>query len=183
MKNNRQKSPMYRLMPQMAGHPSKYLVHGAAVAAIYVTLTLMFQPISYGPIQFRISEALCILPYFTPAAVPGLFIGCLTANLLGTAAALDVIFGSLATLIGAAGSYALRGNRYLVSLPPILSNTIMIPWVLRYAYGAEDMIWFMMITVGIGEILAVGILGQLLLTALDKYRVVIFGGKTGDLKC
>ena len=59
----------------------------------------------------------------------------------------------------------------------------MIPWVLRYAYGAEDMIWFMMITVGIGEILAVGILGQLLLTALDKYRVVIFGGKTGDLKC
>ena len=183
MKNNRQKSSMYRLMPQMAGHPSKDLVHGAAVAAIYVTLTLMFQPISYGPIQFRISEALCILPYFTPAAVPGLFIGCLTANLLGTAAALDVIFGSLATLIGAAGSYALRGNRYLVSLPPILSNTIMIPWVLRYAYGAEDMIWFMMITVGIGEILAVGILGQLLLTALDKYRVVIFGGKTGDLKC
>ena len=75
MKNNRQKSPMYRLMPQMAGHPSKYLVHGAAVAAIYVTLTLMFQPISYGPIQFRISEALCILPYLTTAAVPGIFIG------------------------------------------------------------------------------------------------------------
>ena len=160
-----------------------FLSQAAMIAAVYVVLTYVFAPFSFGEIQVRVAEALTILPLFTPAAVPGLFIGCLTANLLGTAAALDVIFGSLATLIGAAGSYALRGNRYLVSLPPILSNTIMIPWVLRYAYGAEDMIWFMMITVGIGEILAVGILGQLLLTALDKYRVVIFGGKTGDLKC
>lgn len=183
MKNNRLKSPMYRLSPKTGEYPLRLLIHGAAIAAIYVTLTLMFQPISYGPIQFRISEALCILPYFTPAAVSGLFVGCLTANLLGTAAALDVIFGSLATLIGAAGSYALRGNRYLVSLPPILSNTVMIPWVLRYAYGAEDMIWFMMVTVGIGEILAVGVLGQLLLTALEKYSVVIFGGNVGNLKC
>jgi len=153
----------------------RMIVYGAVIAAIYVVLTMVFQPISFGPIQFRISEALCVLPYFTPAAIPGVFIGCLIANMLGGSVIMDVIFGSLATLIGAAGSWMLRKNRYMVSLPPILSNTIIIPWVLRYAYGAEDMIWFMMITVGIGEILAIGVLGQLLITALDRYKNVIFG--------
>lgn len=157
------------------GRPAAQLACGAAIAAVYVVLTLAFAPISYGPIQIRISEALCILPYFTPAAIPGLFLGCMIANLLGTAAMPDVIFGSIATLIGAAGSYALRKNRYLVSLPPIVSNMLIIPWVLRCAYGAEDMIWFLMVTVGIGEILAVGVLGQLLLTALERYKNVIFG--------
>lgn len=152
----------------------RQMVFGAAIAAVYVVLTLLFQPISFGPIQFRISEALCILPYFTSAAVPGVFLGCLIANFFGGSAVLDVVFGSLATLIGAIGSRCLRKNRWLVSVPPILSNVIIIPWVLRYAYGAEDMIWFMMITVGIGEVLAIGVLGQLLLTALNKYRHVIF---------
>lgn len=153
------------------------IVYGAAIAALYVVLTMVFQPISFGPIQFRISEALCVLPYFTPAAVPGVFMGCMIANLLGGSVIMDVIFGSIATLLGAVGSRLLRKNRYLVSVPPIISNTLIIPWVLKYAYGAEDMIWFMMITVGIGEILAVGVLGQLLITALDRYKDVIFGGK------
>ena len=130
MKNNATNSPVLTL------------VYGAAIAAIYVVLTMVFLPISFGPIQFRISELLCVLPYFTPAAIPGLFIGCLLANFLGGAAALDVIFGSIATLIGAVGSYLLRKNRYLVSVPPILANMIIVPWVLRFAYGSEDMIWF-----------------------------------------
>lgn len=155
--------------------PVAQLAYGAAIAAVYVVLTLAFAPISYGPIQFRISEALCILPYFTPAAIPGLFLGCLIANLLGTAAMIDVVFGSIATLIGALGSYALRRNRWLVSVPPVLSNMLIIPWVLRYAYGAEDMVWFLSVTVGIGEILAAGVLGQLLLTALERYKNIIFG--------
>ena len=99
MKNNATNSPVLTL------------VYGAAIAAIYVVLTMVFLPISFGPIQFRISELLCVLPYFTPAAIPGLFIGCLLANFLGGAAALDVIFGSIATLIGAVGSYLLRKNR------------------------------------------------------------------------
>ncbi|MCI8453384.1 MAG: QueT transporter family protein [Lachnospiraceae bacterium] len=154
------------------------MVYGSAIAAVYVVLTLVFAPISFGPVQFRISEALCILPYFTPAAIPGLFIGCLLANLLGSAAVLDVVFGSLATLIGALGSYAVRRNRYLVSLPPILSNTVLIPWVLRYAYGSPDMIGFMMVTIAIGEILAVGVLGQLFLTALLRYKHVLFSKRT-----
>lgn len=140
-----------------------------------VVLTMVFLPISFGPIQFRIPELLCVLPYFTPAAIPGLFIGCLLANFLGGAAALDVIIGSIATLIGAVGSYLLRKNRYLVSVPPILANMIIVPWVLRFAYGSEDMIWFSTITVGIVEILAIGLLGQILLSVLIRYQHVIFG--------
>ena len=87
-----------------------FVAYGAVIAAIYTVLTLVFAPISFGPVQFRIAEALCILPFFTPAAVPGVFIGCLLSNLLCGAAPLDIVFGSLATLIGAAGCYGLRGN-------------------------------------------------------------------------
>lgn len=152
-----------------------FLAYGAAIAAIYVVLTMIFAPISFGPIQFRIAEALCVLPFFTPAAVPGVFIGCLLSNLLCGAAPLDIVFGSLATLIGAAGSYAVRKNRWMVCLPPIAANTLIIPWVLRYAYGSEAMIYFAMVTVGIGEILAIGVLGSVLLTALDRYKSFIFG--------
>ncbi len=151
-----------------------FMIYSAAIAAIYTVLTMIFAPISFGPVQFRISEALCILPFFTPAAIPGLFIGCLLSNFLCGAAALDVIFGSLATLIGAVGSYKLRKNKWLVCIPPILSNTIIIPWVLRFAYGSEDLIWYAMVTVGIGEILAIGILGNLLMSVLDGYKHILF---------
>jgi len=144
------------------------------IGAIYVVLTMIFAPVAFGPIQFRISEALCILPYFTPAAIPGLFIGCLLANLLGGAAIMDVVAGSLATLIGAIGSYYLRKKKYLVCIPPIAANTIMIPWVLKFAYGYTDLIPFMMLTVGIGEILAIGVLGSALLAVLEKYKDIIF---------
>ena len=159
----------------MKENKTRNLVFGALIAAIYVVLTMVFRPISFGPIQFRISEALCVLPYFTLAAIPGVFIGCLISNLLGGSVMMDVIFGSLATLIGAIGSRLLRRNRFMVSVPPIVSNTLIIPWVLKFAYGSEDLIWYMMVTVGIGEILAIGLLGQLLITALMKYRSVIFG--------
>ena len=159
----------------MKVNKTRNLVFGALIAAIYVVLTLMLRPISYGPIQFRISEALCVLPYFTPAAIPGVFLGCLISNLLGGAVIMDVVFGSLATLIGAVGSWLLRKNRFLVSVPPILSNILIIPWVLKFAYGSEDLIWYMMVTIGIGEFLAIGVLGQLLITALTKYRKMIFG--------
>lgn len=155
------------------------LAYAAAIAAIYTVLTMAFAPISFGPVQFRISEALCILPFFTPAAVPGVFIGCLLSNLFCGAAALDVVFGSLATLIGAIGSYLLRKNRWLVCIPPIAANTVIIPWVLRFAYGSPDMIWYAMITVGIGEILAVGVLGNLLLGILEKYKNLMFKRQVG----
>ncbi|MGN0159510.1 MAG: QueT transporter family protein [Brotaphodocola sp.] len=151
-----------------------FMTHAAAIAAVYVVLTMAFAPISFGPIQFRISEALCILPYFTPAAIPGVFAGCLLSNLLCGAAPLDVVFGSLATLIGAVGSWLLRKIKWMVCVPPILSNTIIIPWVLRFAYGSADLIPVAMITVGVGEILAIGVLGNLLLVMLERYRGMIF---------
>ena len=150
------------------------MVYGAAIAAIYVALTMSFSAISFGPVQFRISEALCILPFFPPAAIPGLFIGCFLSNLLCGAAVMDVVFGSIATLIGAVGSYCLRHNKWLVCVPPILANAIIVPWVLRYAYGSTDLIPVAMVTVGIGEILAIGVLGNLLLVTLDRYKQFIF---------
>lgn len=155
-----------------------FMVQGAAIAALYVVLTGLVAPVAFGPVQFRVSEALCVLPYFTAAAVPGVTLGCLLSNLLYGAAMLDVIFGTLATLIGAVISYQLRKQKWLVCVPPILSNTIIIPWVLRYAYGSEDLIPFAMLTVGIGEVLAIGVVGNVLLVALEKYRSVIFKKQT-----
>ena len=151
------------------------ITQGAAIAAVYVALTMIVAPIAFGPVQFRISEALCVLPYFLPSAVPGVTVGCFLANLLCGAAPLDVVFGSIATLIGAVGSYYLgKKNKWLVCLPPILSNTIIVPWVLRYAYGSKDLIPYAMLTVGIGEILAIGVLGNLLLLALERNHRAVF---------
>lgn len=158
-----------------------FLTMSAVIAAIYVVLTVIFAPISFGPVQVRISEALCILPYFTPAAIPGLFIGCLLSNLLCGSVPMDVIFGSLATLIGAVCSYALRDKKWLVCIPPIVANTVIVPWVLRYAYGEAQLIPFLMASVGVGEILAVGILGNLLLAALERYKRIIFKENPGRL--
>ena len=151
-----------------------FIVNAAMIAAIYVVLTLIFAPFSYGEIQVRISEALTVLPYFTPAAVPGLFVGCLIANIMGGAILPDIIFGSLATLAGAVVSYLLRKNKYLVPIPPIIANVLVVPFVLRYGYGVESAIPFMMVTVGIGEIISCGIIGMILLFILDRYKGVIF---------
>ena len=152
-----------------------FMTRAAMIAAIYVVLCVVFQPISYGAIQTRIAEALTILPFFTPAAIPGLFIGCLIANLLGGGILVDVICGSAATLIGAVGTYMLRNkSRYLAPLPPIAANVLLGPWVLRYGYGESFSIPFLMGTVGLGELLTCGIMGMILVTVLDRYRCVIF---------
>lgn len=152
-----------------------FLSQAAMIAAVYVVLTYVFAPFSFGEIQVRIAEALTILPLFTPAAVPGLFIGCLIGNILGGAILPDIVFGSIATLIGAAGTYLLRGNLpVLAPLPPILANTIIVPFVLRFGYTVMLPIPFMMLTVGIGEILSCGVLGMILYAALRKYKNIIF---------
>ena len=158
----------------MKNKNTTFLVQAAAIAAVYVVLTLVFAPISYGEIQVRISEALTVLPFFTPAAVPGLFIGCLIANILGGAILPDIIFGSLATLLGAVFSYLLRSNRFLVPIPPIVANVLIVPFVLRYGYGVNLPIPFMMMTVGIGEIISCAVLGLILLNALERYAGRIF---------
>ncbi len=151
-----------------------FLVQAGMIAAVYVVLTMVFSAISFGEVQVRFSEALTILPFFTPAAIPGLFVGCLLANILGGAILPDIIFGSLATLVGALVSYALRKNKWLVPLPPIVANTVVVPLVLYYGYGTNLPIPFMMLTVGVGEILSCGVLGMILLTAIAPYRQHIF---------
>ncbi|WP_329887611.1 QueT transporter family protein [Pseudoramibacter faecis] len=159
----------------MQNQKLSFLVQAAMIAAIYVALTLVFQAVSFGQVQVRVSEALTILPLFTPAAVPGLFVGCLIGNILGGAILPDIVFGSLATLIGAIGTYWLCGRKPILGpLPPILSNMIVVPLVLKYTYGTPLPIPLMMLTVGIGEVLSCGVLGLILYFALKKYAHVIF---------
>ena len=153
-----------------------FLVQAALIAAIYVVLTVVFAPFSFGEVQVRIAEALTILPVFLPAAVPGLFVGCLLGNMLGGAVLPDIIFGSLATLIGALGTRALRkAHPFLVPIPPIAANTVIVPFVLKYAYAVDLPIPFMMLTVGIGEVVSCGIFGLVLYYALNGRRAQVFG--------
>ena len=159
------------------------LVTAAMIAALYVVLSFVSNAfgLASGAIQVRISEALTILPYFTASAIPGVTIGCILFNLLSGAALLDVIFGGLASLLGAViswfiGKTARKFNwmKYLIAVPPILSNAFIVPWVLKTAYGFEDAYWYLVATVGIGEIISCGILGMVLMTALMPIRNVLF---------
>ncbi len=153
-----------------------YTTRGALIAALYVVLTSLatLLGMSSGVIQFRISEALCILPIFFPEAVPGLFIGCLISNLMVPGAVIwDIIFGSVATLIGALGARLLRRLpemwKWVCTLPTILANMIIVPFILIYAYGSPDSFGFIMMTVGIGEAVCAGLGGSALYYVLKKY--------------
>ena len=117
------------------------LAFAAVVGALYAILTMVLAPISYGPLQFRISEALCVLSYFTPAAAWGLFIGCAIANTLSAAGLPDVIFGSLATLIACLGMSAVGKHmkdslksRLLACFLPVIVNAVIVGAMLTYAY-------------------------------------------------
>ena len=152
-----------------------YLAQAGMIAAIYVALTVVFAPFAFGEVQVRLAEALTILPAFTPAAVPGLFVGCLLGNTLGGAVLPDIVFGSLATLTGAIGTRLLRkANPFLAPVPPILANALIVPFVLKYAYAVELPIPLMMLTVGFGEVLSCGVLGMILYFALKKREGQIF---------
>lgn len=151
------------------------IVQAAMIAALYVALTFIanaFGLANYA-VQVRFSEALTVLPYFTPAAVSGLFVGCLLSNILTGCAIPDIIFGSIATLIGAVFTYKLRKYKWLAPIPPIIANMIIVPFVLLYAYGIRPL-WFSFLTVTFGEIISCGILGMLLLFTLEKYRNRLF---------
>ena len=152
------------------------ITQGAMIAALYVVLTWVANVLGLanGAIQVRFSEALCILPVFTPAAIPGLFVGCLLANILNGCVIWDIIFGSLATLIGAFGTYFLRKTKFVFTLPPVIANAVIVPFVLRYAYGVGDAHWYLVAAVAAGEIISVCILGMILKVGLWKYRKVIF---------
>ena len=162
-----------------------YLTQGAAIAAIYVVLCQIFAPISFRDVQVRIAEGLTILPFFTSAAIPGLFVGCVLGNLLGGAIPVDIIFGSLATLIGALGTWAIgrwirrkhpasHRMKFLLPVPPILANALIIPFILYYGYGITVPIPIQIATVGAGEILSCGVIGMIILFALEKAGMRIF---------
>ena len=141
---------------------------GGVIAALYVVLTVLAAQfnLASGAIQVRFSEALTIMPVFTVAAVPGLTAGCVLANLLTGCAAWDVVFGSLATLIGAAGTRLLRNKPFLAWIPPVVSNMAIIPVILIKVYAVPDAWWFLVLTVGAGEVISCGLLGLLLWRAL-----------------
>lgn len=153
-----------------------FIVHAAVIAALYVVLTFAANAfgLANNVIQVRFSEALTILPIFTPAAIPGLFIGCILSNFLTGCLLWDIVFGSIATLLGALGTYLLRGAKWLAPLPPIVANTLIVPFVLAYVYRFDGSIPYFMLTVGIGEVISCGILGILLRNVLQKYRKYIF---------
>lgn len=152
-----------------------FITHAAVIAALYVVLTLLANALGLAnyAVQVRFSEAMTILPFFTPAAIPGLFVGCLISNIITGCAIPDIIFGSLATLIGAVGTYLLRKNKWFAPITPIVANTVIVPFVLLYAYGIQPL-WFSFLTVGAGEIISCGILGMILLNVLAKYRKILF---------
>ena len=137
---------------------------GGVIAALYVVLTMVAAAfgLASGAIQVRLSEALTILPVLTPAAVPGLTVECILANIVTGCLPWDVVFGSLATLIGAVGTRLLRKNPYIAWIPPVVSNMVIVPIVLQKVYGVEDAWWYLMLTVGAGEVISCGILGLLL---------------------
>lgn len=155
----------------------RFAANAAVIAAIYVVLTYVFAWCASGAVQVRVAEALTILPVFTTAAIPGLAVGCLLANLLTGCALWDVVFGTLATLLGAIGTRLLRKHGFLASLPPILANVLIVPWVLRFVYGDAWPIWLLMLTVGAGELISCGVLGGILLITLKKYPMKLFHQK------
>ena len=160
-----------------------FLTQAAMIAALYVVLTLLANALGLAnhAIQIRFSEALTILPFFTPAAIPGLFIGCILSNYLTGCMPLDILFGSLATLLGALGTYYLGKSslkalksKWMAPLSPILANTLIVPFILAYVYQFEGSIPYFMLTVGIGEIISCGVLGMPFLFALRKYAHKLF---------
>ena len=150
------------------------LTRAALIAALYVVLTIIanIAGLASGPIQIRLSEALTILPVFTIVAIPGLTIGCIVANVMTGCALWDVIFGSMATLLGAIGTYCFARKKPVIGpVFPIICNAIIVPFVLQYVYNFEGSYWYFFATVGIGEIISCGILGLILYKALKKTKI------------
>lgn len=166
---------------------TKFLAIASLIAALYIALTYL--AMAFGlhnqAIQIRFSEALCILCLITPAAIPGLTVGCLLANVLTGCAALDIALGPVATLIGAIGAYYIgklvkktgrEGLAFLASIPTILANTVIVPFVIYICYtapGDQDLaiLPFFALTVFIGEVISAGVLGTFLYLALRKRKI------------
>lgn len=153
---------------------AKNISKAGLIASLYIVLTFITNMfgLANGAIQIRISEALTILPAIMPTAIPGVTIGCLISNIITGCTPVDIVFGTLATLIGAIGTYVLRNNKYLAVIPPIVANTIIVPVVLMYSTGTQLNFWFCAFTVCIGEIISCAILGLFLLKQIEKRNII-----------
>ncbi|MBQ7897376.1 MAG: QueT transporter family protein [Clostridia bacterium] len=149
---------------------SRFIAEGAMIAALYVILTYVSMALGLDKmaVQLRFSEALTILPVFTPAAVPGLFLGCLIANILTGCILVDVILGSLATLVAAIVTRKLQRLPYLAPIPAIAANTIVVPPILAFIYHVETALPLIYLTVFLGEVVSAGVLGTILTRILKK---------------
>ena len=152
---------------------TRSLCLSAIIAALYAALTLGFQAISYGAVQFRVSEAMTLLPVLFPEAIPGLTVGCLLSNLFNPmgATVYDVVFGTLATLMAAVLTNRIRGSLWIRALPPVICNAVIVGLVLTYAYGI-DILWMNMFTVGLGEAVVCYVLGVPMIKLLEKQPIV-----------
>lgn len=155
---------------------TRNIVYAAIIAALYVVLTefAALLGLSSGAIQIRFSEALNALCLFTPYGIPGMFVGCLLANMLTGAVLFDVVFGSIATLLGAVGVYLFRKHRVLALLCPVVTNALILPFVLKYAYGLPEGIWYFVITIAIGQLVSCTVLGYFFGKAVDKHKNYLF---------
>ena len=155
---------------------TRNIVYAAIIAALYVVLTefAALHGLSSGAIQIRFSEALNALCLFTPYGIPGMFIGCLLANMLTGAVVFDVVFGSVATLLGAVGVYLFRKHKALALLCPVVTNALILPFVLKYAYGLPEGIGYFVITIAIGQLVSCTVLGYFFARAVDKHKSYLF---------
>ncbi len=156
------------------------MAEGAIIAALYAILTLCFAPLSFGPVQLRVSEALTVTPLLTPAAVPGLALGCLISNVIGMSMGVtlpvDILFGTLATLLAALCTRLLRNTAVIGSVPvlsllsPVIFNALIVGGELTLFFGAGTFL-YCAAAVGLGELITVSVLGTLLFLSLRKVRL------------
>lgn len=150
---------------------TKFLVQSAIIAAMYTVITLLLAPVSYGPIQVRVAEALTVLPFFTGAAVPGLFVGCLISNMMGGYGLLDIVLGSVATLVAALITYKIK-RKWLAPLPSVVVNGLVIGVMLSFL--THTPMYLAILTVALGQLIACYGLGYPLLRVLEKHKDKFF---------
>lgn len=152
----------------------RFWTQAALIAALYTALVFAFPALSFGPLQARVAEALCILPYFTPAAIPGLAVGCLLSNAIGvsmgTTIPIDMALGAATTLAAAIAGYALRKHKFLVPAPAVLFNAVAVGWMVCTFFTPEIPLWLSMAYIGGGQLLACYVLGVPLLLFLDRSK-------------
>ena len=150
-----------------------FTVQAAMIAAIYAVLTLIISPISFGPVQLRISEAMIMFAAVTPAAIPGLTIGCALANLASPYGLIDIIFGTTATLLAACFAYGMRNiriknNPWLTPMGAVVFNAFIVSAAIKIVSGADVLYWLSVLEVGAGELISCYALGIPLWLLLEK---------------